>query len=503
MDQAQRLSAELEDEEVKKLKHAAMLEGLARGASQYFDDTAGSDLKRIRSEQIRVGPGSVHEFAANGRGSAPDEIQPRFDASLPDRDAVLPRTYFSRLKKFRDAYSGQDCLIVCNGPSLKNTPLGLFAGMPAFAVNSTFILQDMLGFEPAFYTVEDNHVVADNLEGIRKLKAEAKFFPEKYRPLLGDEEDQYFLPANWDCYFKSKISYEYPEFSTDIARTVFTGQTVTYLNLQLAYYFGFKRVFLVGLDFSYSIPKGARIEQNSIDHDDDDPNHFHPTYFGKGKQWHFPKLDSCMSSYTIANEKFAREGREIIDLTIGGKLNVFRKMEIREALGFDCQVPRIAAGLDPAQYIMDVCQALAARRGLALQYSASSEPARDASGPCVSLVKHRDSNGLLSNLAAIWQRSLEGTKAVLFVNEGLEIAGADIQLLNGLPNCGWINSALSFMCLDIEDWKDGRLTEVPVFEHLSRFKQNLDLNKMIAMRSKIIFIDHGCLYYQVANPPEA
>jgi hypothetical protein len=119
------------------------------------------------------------------------------------------------------------------------------------------------------------------------------------------------------------------------------------------------------------------------------------------------------------------------------------------------------------------------------------------------LVKHRDSHGLLSNLAAIWQRTLEGTKAVLFVNEGLEIAGADIQLLNGLPNCGWINSALSFMCLDIEDWKDGRLTEVPVFEHLSRFKQNLDLNKMIAMRSKIIFIDHGCLYYQVANPPEA
>lgn len=279
------------------------------------------------------------------------------DPSLPALDAHLPQVYYSQFKKFKNIYEGQDCLIVCNGPSLKDTNLGLFAGMPTFCVNSTFILQDELDFTPEFFTVEDNHVIDDNLDNILKMRSGFKFFPHKYREKFGDQEDIYYLQTIWDCYWKSKISHEYPEFSVDVPRGVYTGQTVTYLNLQLAYYMGFKRVFIVGLDFSYSIPKGSKIDNNSIDHEDDDPNHFHANYFGKGRQWHFPKLDSCMSSYSIARERFSRSGREVIDLTKNGRLNVFRKSTVEQELGWVDRPVSVEKGLDFKQYLIDVIYA--------------------------------------------------------------------------------------------------------------------------------------------------
>jgi hypothetical protein len=488
----------LTEDDTARIRYAAMLEGMAKGASQYFDGQAAADLDKIA--QIRTSLGTtVPSLLAIGN-PADDRIKssPFFDDSLPTSDKPLPSTYFSRLKRFRNAYEGQDCLIVCNGPSLKKTRLGLFSGIPTFAVNSTFILQDSLGFRPDFYTVEDNHVVADNVADIMSLKAGAKFFPEKYRSQIGDEDGTYYLPVNWDCYFKSKISHEYPEFSTDIGRTIFAGQTVTYLNLQLAYYFGFQRVFIVGLDFSYSIPKGSKVEQNSIDHDDDDPNHFHPSYFGKGKQWHFPKLDSCMVSYSIAREKFAREGRQVIDLTTGGRLNVFRKMSVEDAIGLGHDIPVVGGGLDPRQYIIDTCHALAARSGLKCIYSDSVPGDTGISGNELRIINLVDQARVVSELSAARDRSLGDAKSLIFLKEGLQVICNDIRLLNRLPNCSWINSTLACMHVNLADWNPGMSLAnkgICVFEHHSDFKDNLQRNVRMALHSSLIFIDHGCIYY--------
>ena len=56
-------------------------------------------------------------------------------------------------------------------------------------------------------------------------------------------------------------------------------------NLQLAYWMGFSKVLLVGMDFSYQIPADAKVDGNIIVSQSDDPNHFDPRYFGAGKTW--------------------------------------------------------------------------------------------------------------------------------------------------------------------------------------------------------------------------
>ena len=49
---------------------------------------------------------------------------------------------------------------------------------------------------------------------------------------------------------------------------------ITIINLQIAYYLGFKEVYLIGMDFSYDIPNSAITSGLEIESTEDDPNHF-------------------------------------------------------------------------------------------------------------------------------------------------------------------------------------------------------------------------------------
>ncbi|MFT2091649.1 6-hydroxymethylpterin diphosphokinase MptE-like protein [Paraglaciecola sp. 2405UD69-4] len=426
----------------------AALVGMRRGMIQLGKvDEIGDKLE---CDLFKVLP-NLEQFIQNSKASKKVNKEISFSNSLPDPKKDLPQVYFSQLKKFRNIYEGQDCLIVCNGPSLKDTNLGLFAGMPTFCVNSTFILQEQLDFKPDFFTVEDNHVIDDNLDNIVSMKSGVKFFPNKYREKFGDVNKTYYLPTIWDCYWKSKISHENPEFSEDITRGVYTGQTVTYLNLQLAYYMGFKRVFIVGLDFSYSIPKGSKIDNNSIDHDDDDPNHFHASYFGKGRQWHFPKLDSCMVSYTIANERFNRDGREVIDLTKNGCLNVFRKSTVEVELDIEKSPKSIDKGLSFKQYLLDLMYAkYCLNKSLQIDYMIHEN------NNFVSAAHNHIHSWVYTEQAKYYESLLEAVccksnnQTVAYLKEKIFVS-SDIIECYQLPFCDWLSSQMNVKYAELTD----------------------------------------------------
>ena len=71
------------------------------------------------------------------------------------------------------------------------------------------------------------------------------------------------------------------KFSDNFAKSCLRRSTVTYLNMQLAYFMGFKNIYLIGVDFDYVLPKDV-IKKESMESHGDDPNHFDPRYFGKG-----------------------------------------------------------------------------------------------------------------------------------------------------------------------------------------------------------------------------
>jgi len=226
------------------------------------------------------------------------------------------------LKSLRNRYTGKRAFIIGNGPSLKKLDLTKLKDEITFGVNSIFYLFDEMGFKPTFYVVEDKLVAEDRAEEINNLNGMIKIFGRYLEYCLADREDVIWANVQFDY-----SDYpDFPHFSKDADKELWVGGTVTYLCMQLAYYMGFDQVYLIGFDHSYAIPSDALVEGTVITSGSDDPNHFHPSYFGKGKRWHDPRLDRMELAYNRAREVYESSGKVIANATAGGKLEIFERI---------------------------------------------------------------------------------------------------------------------------------------------------------------------------------
>ena len=98
--------------------------------------------------------------------------------------------------------------------------------------------------------------------------------------------------------------------------------------MQIAYYMGFKRVFLIGVDHSFKAVGNPNEKQL---HKGEDQNHFDPHYFGN-KEWQLPDLEASELSFLHARFRYQRSERQIIDATVDGKLTIFPKISYDKAL---------------------------------------------------------------------------------------------------------------------------------------------------------------------------
>lgn len=259
-----------------------------------------------------------------------DKIFNKIKLKLPQN--ILEEAYFWRfyderkIQKFKNKYRNERCFIVGNGPSLNDLNLRKLKNEYSFGVNSIFLKSEE--FSPTFYVVEDHHVAKDNSERINKLNNSIKFFPRNYKHILRKDHQTHYFNMNTGYYQEYSSNYCIPRFSTDASKKLYCGQSVTIICLQLAFYMGFKEVYLIGMDFNYTIPKDAIIEDGGVILSmSDDPNHFDSSYFGKGKRWHDPHLDRVYRSYQLAKLCFEAQGRKIYNATYGGKLELFERKE--------------------------------------------------------------------------------------------------------------------------------------------------------------------------------
>jgi hypothetical protein len=119
----------------------------------------------------------------------------------------------------------------------------------------------------------------------------------------------------------------HPGFYRDVRKGVWEGATVTYVALQLAYHMGFAEVVLIGVDHSFATV-GA--PNQLVVSTGDDPNHFDPSYFGKGFRWQLPDLPTSEMAYELARRAFEADGRRVVDATVGGRLEIFPKARFDE-----------------------------------------------------------------------------------------------------------------------------------------------------------------------------
>lgn len=221
-----------------------------------------------------------------------------------------------RILDYKDAYKGRRMFIIGNGPSLNKLDLSLLKNELTIGVNSIFLAREKLGGLPTHYVVEDLFVAEDRADQINDLRGTQKWFGNYLRHCLNPDPDTLWLNVRmrYDNY------KNFPYFSKDACRQVWTGGSVTYICMQLAYYFGIEEAYLIGFDHHYDIPKSAIVKGLEIVSTADDPNHFDPTYFGKGYRWHDPMVDRMEKGYKKAARAFRERGGFMKNATAGGKL---------------------------------------------------------------------------------------------------------------------------------------------------------------------------------------
>ncbi|GGA29224.1 6-hydroxymethylpterin diphosphokinase MptE-like protein [Neptunicoccus cionae] len=223
-----------------------------------------------------------------------------------------------RLPRFKNRHIGETCVLVCNGPSLNKMDLEPLKHQTVIGLNKIHLGVEKFGFYPKYLVAVNEKVIGQSAQDIAAMNC-VKFISNK-----GAQH----VPADALTYH---INTKSPpaRFCRDITAGIREGGTVTYAALQIAYFMGFARVVIIGMDHRFDF-SGKPHEAHHMK--GPDVNHFSPAYFS-GQTWDNPDLQRSEESYRIAREIFAAEGREIIDATLDGGCEIFVKHQLSDILG--------------------------------------------------------------------------------------------------------------------------------------------------------------------------
>lgn len=185
-----------------------------------------------------------------------------------------------------------------------------------FGMNRIYLAFPDWGFHTSFLVCVNSLVIEQVYKDFQELEM-LKFFSWRSRKLLypQGEPDQ-----NTHFLF---TTYTGPTFAKKASERLWEGATVTYVCLQLAYHMGFDTAILIGVDHNFAVDG---VPNTTVVSQGDDQSHFDPKYFGKGFRWQLPDLATSEMGYRLARQAYEGEGRQVLDATVGGKLNIFPKV---------------------------------------------------------------------------------------------------------------------------------------------------------------------------------
>ena len=223
----------------------------------------------------------------------------------------------TRLQRFHNCHRGERLVLVCNGPSLNQTDFSLIRSEVSMGLNKIFLGFHRLKFYPRYYLAINPRVIEQSAQEIAQLNC------VRFLKNMGNSNP---LTESALTYFLQPRAEE--RFHHDMCKGFFEGYTVTFAALQLAFFMGFSKVIIVGMDHRYSYT-GLPNESHALQ--GPDPNHFDPSYFS-GHTWDNPDLANSERFYAMARSAFEADNRRILDCTVGGACQVFEKSRLEEVL---------------------------------------------------------------------------------------------------------------------------------------------------------------------------
>lgn len=221
--------------------------------------------------------------------------------------------YNDNIAKLKNIYKGKRCFIVATGPSLKVNDLDILYKNheKCISMNRIYNIFPKTKWRPDYYVIEDYKMIEDLAEELAELPLSYKFVAKEPQAYWEQDKAKTSIKINM---ITGEFNNRNIRFSKNVERCLYNGRTVTYACLQLAVYMGFTEIYLLGVDFNYSSDIYA------------ETNHF------EGYQNHYKdirlnqvNLEKQLYAYRKAKEMAETKKIKIINVTRGGKLEVFER----------------------------------------------------------------------------------------------------------------------------------------------------------------------------------
>lgn len=231
-------------------------------------------------------------------------------------------------KHLKNKFEGQRVFLIGNGPSLNKTPLYLLKNENTMCFNRINILFERLSWRPTFYSCIDATVLDDISTEINE-----QILPQVQYSFFTDFHLFELTNVRKRIKQRDNVYWVYPDFtdfSFDLPR-IAPSPTVALGALQILPFLGFSEIYIIGMDMDYKIHTSVDdLGKNAIQSKkDDDPNHFDPRYFGKGKKYHQPTaqvMDNTFKALEVAKKRIETTKTKVYNATYGGKIEMFERV---------------------------------------------------------------------------------------------------------------------------------------------------------------------------------
>lgn len=241
---------------------------------------------------------------------------------------VIESTEFTKkINWFKGIHTGERCLIIGNGPSLKLEDIekSKKLGIITMASNMIFNCFEQTLWRPDYYFFTDvmgmRSVFAEKEKLTFVLKNCEYAFTRTDGLLFDYRNDKDIQNLMYFDFVYSKDEENF-DFSEDCSEKVYIGYTVTYAMLQMAAYMGFNEIYLTGMDHSFSVEKSTKDGNVTVDETVQD----HAKVLGGTKVWGVADIYKITCAYESAKRYASEHNIQIYNATRGGKLEVFDRI---------------------------------------------------------------------------------------------------------------------------------------------------------------------------------
>ena len=230
--------------------------------------------------------------------------------------------FSKRLRALKNTHDGETCFIVGNGPSLSPDDLEVLHknNIPTFGFNRIFLIFDKTDWRPTYYISQDEKMLRNCIEQVNEMDLPYKFIPLQLKYYFGiNIKDALYFNMQAD----DSIPFE------EFANIVENSNTVAYTAAQLAAYMGFKKIYLIGVDHSFSVVQN---DKGEIIRDNNAKDYFTDDYNGDKDELYIPNLDASTRAFLKMKKNCDAAGIEVYNATRGGKLEVFPRVDFDDLL---------------------------------------------------------------------------------------------------------------------------------------------------------------------------